>query len=608
MKANPTAAGSALLFVALAGCTAVFGEGDFAVVSSDASSASGSSGGSSSGGNAGADGAVGPNGDASTVCSSGLSRCAGMTPQTCIDERWENAGNPCSGATPVCIAGACKPCMPGTHQCQGSTGLQTCSDIGEWVTQQDCPYLCTGAGVCSGACMPSTAQCDGTAVQMCDSSGAWQFSTQCMYTCIDGACAGGCVPDTVQCTTSGDAVQTCDNTGTWQETACPDACYGGQCIAGACVPNEARCLESSNPPSSTPQLCDSSGAWQSQTACAQPTPDCQGGSCTCLETTCGSTCTDTTSDPSNCGGCGLDCQGQPCSGSACQPLALATDQDQPWGIALGASNCYWTNRGDGTVMTVAATGTGSPSQVASSQSSPTSIATDAMNVYWVDTTSGGAVLECALGGCSAPTALATGQSSPWGIAIPTSGGDAYFTAGPSARAALLTGAGVTVLGTESGTPTAIVTDGSYVYWSDASGAVFKCAAPGGCSSPTQLSPAVGQPSYGIAIDASNVYFSVAFAADGGAPAGVWMVSKTGTSSTLLASANEPVGVAVDPSTATVYFTDIGNGTVSKVSAGEGGAPLLVATGQSVPTGIVVGSAYVYWTNAVAGGTVMRMTK
>jgi hypothetical protein len=598
MKANLGVAGMVLVAVAFAGCTAVLDEGEFVVAGVDGgmdASAGGSSSGSGSSG-AGDGGA----------CSNGQSQCAGGTPETCVDGRW-SAGAPCGGSTPACVGGVCKPCAPGARECQGLQANE-CSVVGEWMTDTLCPYSCD-AGVCSGACVPNTTQCNGTAVEGCSASGAWQFSTQCTYTCINGACAGDCEPGTSQCTPSGTAMQVCDSTGAWQTTMCADACDEGRCITG-CVPNTTRC---DGP--TTLQVCDSTGAWQNQT-CSQPAvPDCDAGVCECLApaTSCPSGCTDTSTDPANCGGCGNDCEGQPCSAGVCQPLALATGQDQPWGIALGSSNCYWTNRGNGTVMTVDAAGattadaagTPAPSVVASSQNSPTSIATDAMNVYWVDTTNGGSVLECALGGCATPFALASGQPSPWGIAIPSVGGVAYFTAGSSAWSVSLDDGGVSALGSESGTPNPIVTDGSYVYWSDATGGVYKCAT-GGCTTPTQLSAPAGQPSSGIAIDASNVYFTLG---GGSTPGAVWIVSKAGTGAMSLVTANLPLGIAVDPSTELVYWTDAGSGTVMKMSAVDAGAPITIASGQSNPTGIVLDSTYVYWTNAVATtGSIMRMTK
>jgi len=90
---------------------------------------------------------------------------------------------------------------------------------------------------------------------------------------------------------------------------------------------------------------------------------------------------------------------------------------------------------------------------------------------------------------------------------------------------------------------------------------------------------------------------------------VWIVSKAGTGAMSLVTANLPLGIAVDPSTELVYWTDAGSGTVMKMSAVDAGAPITIASGQSNPTGIVLDSTYVYWTNAVATtGSIMRMTK
>jgi hypothetical protein len=596
MSARLRAACAAFVLAALAGCTAILGEGEFAIEGSDAGPSatidSGSSGGGSSSG--GSDGGSGP--VEAGVCAPGQTQCLGQQPQTCSGGRWQNSGAPCGGANPFCLAGACKPCMPGTHECEGQT-VDECSVVGTWAPSIVCPDICD-AGVCSGQCSMGTSQCNGTAVETCGSNGLWSGGTTCQYACVDGACGGSCVPATVQCV-SATEMQTCDNTGTWQPTACSDGCSGGSCVFG-CVAGQTRCNGQY-----TPQVCDSTSTWQDQTECAQPTPDCEAGACTCLETSCPSGCTDVSTDSTNCGACGNDCQGQPCSGGMCQPIALATGQDQPWGIALGSSNCYWTDRGNGTVMTVSAAGTGTPSVVASSQNSPTGIATDAMNVYWVDTVGSGSVLACALGGCTSPTPLAANQSSPWGLTVPPSGGAVYFTAGSSAWSASLEDAGVATIGTETGTPYAIATDGANVYWSDSTGGVYKCASSG-CTTPAQLSAPAGQPSYGIALDATNVYFTLGAGTGGG---GIWTVPKAAGPASQMAAASAPCGIAYDAATSFVYWTDTENSTVMKMITGDGGSPVTVASGQNNPTDLVLDSTYVYWTNAIAtSGSIMRMLK
>ena len=246
--------------------------------------------------------------------------------------------------------------------------------------------------------------------------GRGRDSRTCPFGCQNGACSGACVPGERQC--SGTALQTCDNTGAWQTTkTCPFVCMDPGTCSGVCSPTATQCM------SSTPQTCDGTGAWVSGTPCAQPTPDCQSGACTCLAKV--------QTDTHNCGTCGHDCQGQACQGGLC---AMESNQSSPWGIAVNAGNVYWTNTGDGTVNMAPVSG-GAVTAVATSQSDPMSIVLDPTSVYWVNYAKGmadaGAVQKCALaGGCSnAPTTLAPGQTGPWGIAIdPTT---AYFTAGMS---------------------------------------------------------------------------------------------------------------------------------------------------------------------------------
>jgi hypothetical protein len=596
MSPRLRAAGAAVVVTALAGCTAILGEGQFGIEDSDAGPPATTEGGSPGDGASGSgDGGVGP--IEAGACAPGQTQCLGQQPQTCTGGRWQNTGAPCGGGNPFCLAGACKPCMPGAHECQGQT-VNECSVVGSWTPSIVCVDICD-AGVCSGACTPGTSQCNGNAAETCGPSGTWSAGTTCQYACVDGACGGNCEPATTQCA-SATEMQTCDNTGTWQSTACSDGCSSGQCVFG-CAAGQTRC---DGP--STPQVCDSTATWQDQTPCAQPTPDCEAGTCTCLETSCPSGCTDVSIDQANCGACGNDCQGQPCSAGTCQPFALATGQDQPWGITLGSSNCYWTNRGNGTVMTVSAAGDGgTASVVATAQNSPTSIATDAMNVYWVDTEGSGSVLACALGGCTSPTALAASQSSPWGLAVPASGGAVYFTAGASAWSVSLEDAGVGAIGTETATPYAIATDGANVYWSDSAGGVYKCASSG-CTTPVQLSAPTGQPSYGIALDATNVYFTVGAGSGGG---GIWRVPKAAGPASQMALASAPYGLACDAVTSFVYWTDTENSTVMKMTTVDGGSPVTVASGQNNPTEIVLDSTYVYWTNAIAAsGSIMRALK
>jgi hypothetical protein len=74
---------------------------------------------------------------------------------------------------------------------------------------------------------------------------------------------------------------------------------------------------------------------------------------------------------------------------------------------------------------------------------------------------------------------------------------------------------------------------------------------------------------------------------------------------VLASEQSPGFIAVDR--ANVYWTNAlcdGGGSVMKVPI-DGGAPVVLASGQDCPLGIAVDDTSVYWTNNIAGGSVMK---
>lgn len=171
------------------------------------------------------------------------------------------------------------------------------------------------------------------------------------------------------------------------------------------------------------------------------------------------------------GGCG----GQPTD------VAPQAQTGSGTAIAVDVANVYFSS--SSAVMVCPKTGcAGAPTVLAASQTNTEAIAVDANNVYWVTLGAGGltaktgTVMKCAIGGCGgSPTTLASPQPGPWAIVF--AGNNAYWTLnGTLNLVGSLAACGVGGCGnspsyliTTTGLyPTALVTDGTTLYWADPS--------------------------------------------------------------------------------------------------------------------------------------------
>jgi hypothetical protein len=181
-----------------------------------------------------------------------------------------SCGTACSSGVP-CTNGAC------TSTCNATVCGSTCTN-----TSTD-PYNC---GACGVVC-PGPTSGMGSAV------------------CTNGVCAGftcSAIPSYTACGCG------CIKTGTYcppSSDGCSSACNATSCPTGCCT--GISCITSTSA-----AQCGTGGA--ACVACATGTGGfCSSGicgytSCSSGQTLCGSTCTNTSTDPSNCGACGNNCE------------------------------------------------------------------------------------------------------------------------------------------------------------------------------------------------------------------------------------------------------------------------------------------------------------
>jgi hypothetical protein len=237
------------------------------------------------------------------------------------------------------------------------------------------------------------------------------------------------------------------------------------------------------------------------------------------------TCSDTQTDPTNCGYCGHDCQGGACSAGACQPVMLASGLGEPSWISVRGSNAFWTDFATGNVLSVSTSG-GAPALLVTGQGAPgglacipmgSTLASDAMSTYW---TAGSTVMK-------APLYSDTGSAGSCGGTVTTLASGQYY-------------------------PRALIVDAVNVYWTDLN-AIMSVSTGGG--TPVTLASEQNQP-WGLTVDDVNVYWT-----DNGG--NVMSVPIVGGSAVTLATGESPCGLALD--NVSVYWTDVVAGAVSKVA-------------------------------------------
>jgi hypothetical protein len=320
---------------------------------------------------------------------------------------------------------------------------------------------------------------------------------------------------------------------------------------------------------------------------------------------------DENTDPSNCGGCGISCNGGICASGQCTTTAaiqVVTGLTTPFGIAVDGANLYVTDSGANTVWQIDKTSFAKTS-LGTGQASPARIAVDGTFAYWTSNL-GSAVLRAPIGAATAFQPVYSTAAQPVGIAVDAS--NVYWSDSTGIHAAPKGGGGpVKDLADTSLTGGAavdpLVQDATSLYGlvlsmgvtcnnqyigfsiDKATAAITRY----GCTGTYQAR--------GPAVDGTNYYFFATDHSGGSRHLGRLPIAG-GTEIDDPVWANPGVAASLAAEPCAVYW-GAGNDIFKMVP--DGSTPLALTRNASQPGQLVVDSTYVYW---VDQGFIGRVAK
>jgi len=265
-------------------------------------------------------------------------------------------------------------------------------------------------------------------------------------------------------------------------------------------------------------------------------------------------------------------------GGAAPPPPLDSSLPYVQGIAAAGTKVIWAVGGatDGAGKLRVSTSGGTPADLVTGENFPRGVYTDGTNVYW--------------------TAMGTNANSYQDGAIRRSGTTAPGSAATVGNATALHYAGIVYL---QGTNLFFTEQGSNATTSSIDGKVSKILATAvGSTAPTPIQTGQNDP-FGIAADATNVYWLTATAANKQA-------QTSGTLMNVAMAQVNPSHIVVDG--VGIYWADSGtpdggggysNGSIMYAPL-NGGAAIAIATGQKGPIKLIADATSVYWTNIGTG--------
>ncbi|NUO52017.1 MAG: hypothetical protein HOV80_24465 [Polyangiaceae bacterium] len=308
-------------------------------------------------------------------------------------------------------------------------------------------------------------------------------------------------------------------------------------------------------------------------------------------------CANTDFDPDNCGACGHVCS-DTCSDGKCDPVVLVEGEEAPRGIIVDDQYLYWVTYGSHLVRRRAKASDATPETVASMQVNAWGLAQDATHLYWTSR-SLGTVSRLPKDLSGDVEVLISGLSDP--IELFVAGDTLYVTARAGGQVVSVPKTGGTHTVLQDGFPEpygVAVVDGTVMITEAFSGDLLAL----GMNGPQVLADGL-QNAFQI-VPAGDGVLWCAYGNDD-----IRYLPRGAAAPQVLAAADECWGVFADASH--VYWTQefYEMPQMGRVWMGslDGSPPVMVADGQTGPTGITADADAIYWSN-FQGGQIVRVDK
>jgi hypothetical protein len=326
----------------------------------------------------------------------------------------------------------------------------------------------------------------------------------------------------------------------------------------------------------------------------------------------------------------FDCNGEAtdgCEATACTPIVIASDQDNPWSVRVDATHVYWTNAGGQAGLNRLAFGSVGAPEVLATDADEGDLFLDTDYVYWAN--SGiGLIRRVPKRNPTAtePEVVGTGVQ-PIGVVVDDThvywteaGANDAGTTGSISRATK-SGADKTTLASGLPKPWLLAQDADNLYFTSRSeGSVYRVAKSGGAAqllAPGKNPNATSTQGWGVVVDDTNVYWrnegflrrvakTAPVYADGGADPSVLLSNEEPTARFVALAGNQLAWVSQ-----TTQPT-LGAVRTLPTTASAGVEPETLATGSWSTHGTELDAKFVYWTNwgssSAPTGTVYKIRR